>query len=130
MTRSIAPPSHGGVSSGPPKAYFRSFHRSSRRPSAAHLARRVARDAPAKPWRPSGAPKVILRLARHPLGQGGTMKLLFFDDFKLGVLNGDAVVDVSQAVKDIPHLGPQDIINGVITRWAEYRPKLEQAAKA
>ncbi len=58
------------------------------------------------------------------------MKLLFFDDFKLGVLNGDAVVDVSQAVKDIPHLGPQDIINGVITRWAEYRPKLEQAAKA
>ena len=58
------------------------------------------------------------------------MKLLFFDDFKLGVLNGDAVVDVSQVVKDIPHLGPQDIINGVITRWAEYRPKLEQAAKA
>jgi 2-keto-4-pentenoate hydratase/2-oxohepta-3-ene-1,7-dioic acid hydratase in catechol pathway len=58
------------------------------------------------------------------------MKLLLFDDFKLGVLNGDAVVDVSQAVKDIPHLGPQDIINGVITRWAEYRPKLEQAAKA
>jgi len=58
------------------------------------------------------------------------MKLLFFDDFKLGVLNGDAVVDVSQAVKDIPHLGPQDVINGVITRWAEYHPKLEQAAKA
>jgi 2-keto-4-pentenoate hydratase/2-oxohepta-3-ene-1,7-dioic acid hydratase in catechol pathway len=58
------------------------------------------------------------------------MKLLFVDDFKLGVLNGDAVVDVSQAVKDIPHLGPQDIINGVITRWAEYRPKLEAAAKA
>jgi len=58
------------------------------------------------------------------------MKLVFFDDFKLGVVNGDQVVDVSQAVKDIPHLGPQDIINGVITRWAEYRPKLEQAAKA
>ncbi len=58
------------------------------------------------------------------------MKLLFFDDFKLGVLNGDQVVDVSQAVKDIPHLRPQDVIEGVITRWAEYRPKLEQAAKA
>src|SRR5687767_14808747 len=58
------------------------------------------------------------------------MKLLFFDDFKLGVLNGDQVVDVSQAVKDIPHLGPQDIIEGVITRWAEYKSKLEQAAKA
>ncbi len=58
------------------------------------------------------------------------MKLLFFDDFKLGVLNGDQVVDVSQAVKDIPHLQPQDIIEGVIARWAEYKPKLEQAAKA
>jgi 2-keto-4-pentenoate hydratase/2-oxohepta-3-ene-1,7-dioic acid hydratase in catechol pathway len=58
------------------------------------------------------------------------MKLLFFDGFKLGVLNGDQVVDVSDAVKDIPRIGPQDVINGVITRWAEYRGKLEQAAKA
>jgi 2-keto-4-pentenoate hydratase/2-oxohepta-3-ene-1,7-dioic acid hydratase in catechol pathway len=58
------------------------------------------------------------------------MKLVFFDEFKLGVVNGDQVVDVSQAVKDIPHLGPQHIIEGVITRWAEYKPKLEAAAKA
>jgi 2-keto-4-pentenoate hydratase/2-oxohepta-3-ene-1,7-dioic acid hydratase in catechol pathway len=58
------------------------------------------------------------------------MKLLFFDDFKLGVLNGDQVVDVSDAVKDIPRIGPQDVINGVITGWAECRGKLEQAAKA
>jgi hypothetical protein len=29
------------------------------------------------------------------------MKLLFFDDFRLGVLKGDAVVDVSDTVKDI-----------------------------
>ena len=35
-----------------------------------------------------------------------TMKLLYFDDFKLGVLKNDAVVDVSAAVKDIPHAGP------------------------
>ena len=34
------------------------------------------------------------------------MKLLFFDDFKLGVLKGDTVVDVSQVVRDIPHIGP------------------------
>jgi hypothetical protein len=31
------------------------------------------------------------------------MKLLFFDDFKLGILKGDTVVDVSRAVRDIPH---------------------------
>jgi 2-keto-4-pentenoate hydratase/2-oxohepta-3-ene-1,7-dioic acid hydratase in catechol pathway len=58
------------------------------------------------------------------------MKLLFFEDFKFGVLNGDQVVDVSDVVKGIPHVGPQDILNGVITGWAEYRPRLEQAAKA
>jgi 2-keto-4-pentenoate hydratase/2-oxohepta-3-ene-1,7-dioic acid hydratase in catechol pathway len=58
------------------------------------------------------------------------MKLLFFDDFKLGVLNGDQVVDVSDAVKDIPRVGPQDVLNGVITGWATYKGKLEAAAKS
>ena len=57
------------------------------------------------------------------------MKLCLFDDFKLGVLNGDQVVDVSEAVKDIPRVGPQDVINGVIAGWATYRGKLEAAAK-
>jgi 2-keto-4-pentenoate hydratase/2-oxohepta-3-ene-1,7-dioic acid hydratase in catechol pathway len=56
------------------------------------------------------------------------MKILFFDDFKLGVLKGDTVVDVSRVVQDIPHLGPQDVIRGVIERFAEFRPRLEAAA--
>src|ERR671923_218213 len=34
------------------------------------------------------------------------MKLLFFDDFKLGILTGDTVVDVSQAVGGIRATGP------------------------
>ncbi len=34
------------------------------------------------------------------------MKLAFFDDYKLGVVKGDTIVDVSSAVRDIPHLGP------------------------
>jgi 2-keto-4-pentenoate hydratase/2-oxohepta-3-ene-1,7-dioic acid hydratase in catechol pathway len=55
------------------------------------------------------------------------MKILFFDDYKLGVLKGDTVVDVSAVVKDIPHLGPHDLINGLIERFDEYRPKLEAA---
>src|SRR5262245_31003366 len=58
------------------------------------------------------------------------MKLLFFDDFKLGVLNGDQVVDVSDAVKDIPRVHPQDVLNGVIGGGATYKGKLEAAAKA
>jgi 2-keto-4-pentenoate hydratase/2-oxohepta-3-ene-1,7-dioic acid hydratase in catechol pathway len=57
------------------------------------------------------------------------MKLAFFDDFKLGVVKGDAIVDVSAAVKDIPRLGPQDVIRGVIERWSELKPKLEAAAQ-
>ena len=55
------------------------------------------------------------------------MKLLFFDDFKLGVLNGDAVVDVSDTVRDIPHLAPQHLISGLIERFAEYKRRLEEA---
>jgi 2-keto-4-pentenoate hydratase/2-oxohepta-3-ene-1,7-dioic acid hydratase in catechol pathway len=55
------------------------------------------------------------------------MKLLHFDDFKLGVLKGDAVVDVSAEVKDIPHTGPGDLMNGLIERWDSYKPRLEAA---
>jgi hypothetical protein len=32
------------------------------------------------------------------------MKLAFFDDFKLGVIAGAGVVDVTDVVKDIPRL--------------------------
>src|SRR5712671_6836059 len=56
------------------------------------------------------------------------MKLLYFDDYKLGVLKGNNVVDVSAVVRDIPHVGPGDLINGLIERFAQYRGKLEDAA--
>jgi 2-keto-4-pentenoate hydratase/2-oxohepta-3-ene-1,7-dioic acid hydratase in catechol pathway len=58
------------------------------------------------------------------------MKLLFFDDFKLGVLNGDTVVDVSAVVRDIPHTGPHNLISGLIERFADYRGALEKAVAA
>ena len=58
------------------------------------------------------------------------MKLLFFDDFKLGVLTNNTVVDVSQTVRDIPHTGPHNLISGLIERFADYRGSLEQAAAA
>ncbi|HEY7362973.1 MAG TPA: fumarylacetoacetate hydrolase family protein [Methylomirabilota bacterium] len=56
------------------------------------------------------------------------MKLLFFDDFKLGVLKGDAVVDVSSVVADVPRTGPHNLISGLIERFADYRRRLEEAA--
>ncbi|HSE91149.1 MAG TPA: fumarylacetoacetate hydrolase, partial [Candidatus Binatia bacterium] len=58
------------------------------------------------------------------------MKLLFFDDFKLGVLKGNTVVDVSQVVREIPHTGPHNLISGLIERFADYRGALEKAVAA
>ena len=56
------------------------------------------------------------------------MKLVYFDDYKLGVLKGDRVVDVSSVVRDIPNTGPGDLINGLIARFDQYRAKLNDAA--
>jgi 2-keto-4-pentenoate hydratase/2-oxohepta-3-ene-1,7-dioic acid hydratase in catechol pathway len=56
------------------------------------------------------------------------MKLLLFDDFRLGVLQGESVVDVSDVVKDIPHLEPQQLMSGLIERFDTYRKPLEEAA--
>ena len=56
------------------------------------------------------------------------MKLLYFNDFRLGVIKGDGVVDASAAVQDIPHTGPHDLITGLIARFEQYQGKLQQAA--
>src|ERR1051326_3829089 len=56
------------------------------------------------------------------------MKLAYFDDYRLGVVTGDGVVDVSGLVKDIPHTGPHNLISGLIERFADYRAKLEDTA--
>jgi 2-keto-4-pentenoate hydratase/2-oxohepta-3-ene-1,7-dioic acid hydratase in catechol pathway len=57
------------------------------------------------------------------------MKLLFFDDFVLGVLRGDSVVDVSPVVRNVPHTGPHDLISGLIARFGDLRRPLEEAAE-
>jgi 2-keto-4-pentenoate hydratase/2-oxohepta-3-ene-1,7-dioic acid hydratase in catechol pathway len=56
------------------------------------------------------------------------MKLAYFDDFKLGVVKGDRIVDVSAVVRDIPHTGPHDLISGLIARFADYRARIEAAS--
>ena len=55
------------------------------------------------------------------------MKLVYFNDYRLGVIKGDGVVDVMAAVSDVPRLGPHDLINGVIERFAAYKSKIEDA---
>jgi len=56
------------------------------------------------------------------------VKLLFFDDWKLGVLKGNNVVDVSAVVQSIPHTGPHDLLSGLVARFAEYKARVEEAA--
>ncbi len=46
------------------------------------------------------------------------MKLVYFDDFRLGVLAGESVVDVTSLVQDIPPSGPHDLIGGLIEHVA------------
>jgi 2-keto-4-pentenoate hydratase/2-oxohepta-3-ene-1,7-dioic acid hydratase in catechol pathway len=58
------------------------------------------------------------------------MKLLHFDDFKLGILRGEEVVDVSAVVRDIPHTGPHNLVSALIDRFEQYRQPLQRAAES
>ncbi len=56
------------------------------------------------------------------------MKLAYFNDYRLGVVQGETIVDVSAAVADVPHVGPGDLISRVIENWATYKGKIEAAS--
>jgi 2-keto-4-pentenoate hydratase/2-oxohepta-3-ene-1,7-dioic acid hydratase in catechol pathway len=56
------------------------------------------------------------------------MKLLYFNDFRLGVLKGERVLDVTPVVQNVPHTAPGNLINAVIERWADLRGPIEKAA--
>ena len=53
------------------------------------------------------------------------MKLVFFNEFNLGVVKGQDVVDISEAVKDIPRVGPGDLMSRLIERFDDYRAAIE-----
>ena len=40
------------------------------------------------------------------------------------------MIDVSDLVREVPHTGPHDLINGLIDRFDAYRSTLEKAASA
>ena len=56
------------------------------------------------------------------------MKLLYFNDYRLGVLHGDSVVDVTAVVENIPHVQREDLMAGLIERFDDYRARLAEAA--
>ncbi|KWV48524.1 fumarylacetoacetate hydrolase [Bradyrhizobium macuxiense] len=58
------------------------------------------------------------------------MKICYFNDFRLGVIMGDQVADVTDTVKDIPHIDAQGLMTGLIARWDEYKARVDKAAAA
>jgi len=58
------------------------------------------------------------------------MKLAFFDSYRMGVITGDSIVDVSDVVASIPHTVPHDLMRGLIERFDSYRSALEVAARS
>jgi 2-keto-4-pentenoate hydratase/2-oxohepta-3-ene-1,7-dioic acid hydratase in catechol pathway len=56
------------------------------------------------------------------------VKLCYFNDFRLGVIKGDQVVDITDSVKDLPHRDTRDLIVGVIEHWDTYKARVEKAA--
>ena len=59
------------------------------------------------------------------------MKILYYDDFQLGILKDDGkVVNIMAVVADIPRTGPHNLINGLIERWDSYQPRIEKAVAA
>ena len=58
------------------------------------------------------------------------MKLVFFDDFNLGVVKDDTVVDVSGAVSGIEHTSPQDLIGKLIENFPQHRASLQEAVES
>jgi 2-keto-4-pentenoate hydratase/2-oxohepta-3-ene-1,7-dioic acid hydratase in catechol pathway len=55
------------------------------------------------------------------------MKICFFNDWRLGIIKGDAIVDVTDVVAAIPHTCPGTLINGLIADFPAWRGKLEAA---
>lgn len=56
------------------------------------------------------------------------MKLAFFNDYQLGVINGDRIVDVGSAVDGISYHSPQELINMLIEDFGNLRAQIESAA--
>ena len=45
------------------------------------------------------------------------MKFLYFNDFRLGVLIENKVIDITDQLSDIPNRDSRDLINGLIEKY-------------
>lgn len=57
------------------------------------------------------------------------MKLAFYDDFQLGVIDGEKITDAMSAVEGMSFRRPQDLIEEVIINWAPGPSAARQGAR-
>ena len=57
------------------------------------------------------------------------MKLALYEDYQLGVINGDRIVNAMSAVEGMSFRRPQDMMEEVIINWGEMRPRIESAVE-
>jgi 2-keto-4-pentenoate hydratase/2-oxohepta-3-ene-1,7-dioic acid hydratase in catechol pathway len=57
------------------------------------------------------------------------MKLGFFNDYQLGVIKDNQIVDAQSAVEGISYHTPQELLEMIITDWSELQGKIEQAVE-
>ncbi len=57
------------------------------------------------------------------------MKLAYYDDYTLGVIENDAIIDVSAAVSGTGASNPQGQIEAVISGWDTYGARIAEAAQ-
>ena len=55
------------------------------------------------------------------------MKLALYDDYQLGVITGDHIINAMAVVEGMTFRRPQDLIEEVIINWNEMRPRIEAA---
>ena len=57
------------------------------------------------------------------------MKLAFFNDYQLGVITEDGIVDISGALSGVSYHTPQELIRTVIEDFDNLRPTIEDAVE-
>ena len=57
------------------------------------------------------------------------MKLVLFNEYRLGVIQNNRVVDAMAALEGLQCRRPQDLIEEVITRWDALKPRIEAATR-
>ena len=53
------------------------------------------------------------------------MKLAYFNDFKIGVVHGDDIVDITTLLSEIAHRDNKDLMAGLIAEFETYKPRIE-----